>query len=323
LIYAAEQNGSVVAYRQQSGSTTVWTPQAADNPQLVNQSGDVAGSVFNLFNNSITMAGSGTNAIYTLAGADGSTRTFAVASYTLPCAPNTPVANQVTRQRPYLQQWTDSEGNYLTFAFGNDNTQPDWGLLNRITSSNGNFVQLDYDIYGHIIAINAADGRRLSYNYDSYGDLIGTTLPDASTISYTYSHQPNTGTSASGYYSEHLITQETKPEGRVLVNTYEPSNATVNPTASVTRRVSQQQATVGANNALVTSSKFTYSGTTSNSDGTWTGSTKVADANNLSGANSQQMEYDYTNSQITTIIDQLGQKIQHILHVGAALVEIG
>ncbi len=289
LIYAAEMDGSVVAYHQKTGSTTIWTPQVADNPQLVNQSENAAGSIFNLFNNTITMTGSGTNATYTLKGADGSIRTFQMASYP------TPGANGLTRQRPYLQKWQDPQGNYLTFTFGSDNTQPDWGFMNRISSSNGNFVQFNYDIYGHIISINAGDGRRLSYAYDSYGDLQTVTLPDASTISYTYNHKPNTGAVTNGFYSEHLIIQETKPEGRILANTYDNL-----------RRVTQQKATVGANNALITNATFTYSTNAPNADGTWTGNTKITDVNN------QITEYDYVNSNITLIKDQLGQTIQQV-----------
>ena len=153
LIYAAEMNGDVVAYRQKTGSTTVWAPQPDDNPQLVNQANGAAGSIFNLYNNSITMSGTGTSATYTLNGADGSTRQFAVASYPLTSGTTT-----ITRQRPYLQKWTDSKGNYLTFTSGTASTLPDWGMLNRITASNGNYIQFDYDIYGHIISRQRSSG---------------------------------------------------------------------------------------------------------------------------------------------------------------------
>jgi RHS repeat-associated protein len=285
VMYTAEMDGSVIAYSLKSGTTNTWVPMASNNPSLCNQRGDSVGSVFNPFNNKIVVAGAGTNAIYTLTGADGSVRTFNVASYP------TPGTNGVSRQRPYLKTWVDPQSNSLSFSFGTDTNSPDYGFLNRITACNGNFLQLNYDIYGHIISANAADGRRVGYAYDTYGDLVSVTRPDSSVIEYSYSHKPNTGTNATGYYSEHLLTQETKPGGRQLVNAYDAN-----------RRVTQQQACVGTGGALTVNGTFTYSSST-NADGTLSGSTQVKDAYN------KTTTYAYSGGQLTQVTDPLNQSV--------------
>ena len=288
VIYAAEMDGSVVAYRLQTGSSTRWIPTAADNPNLSNQQGDSMGSVYNLFNNRIDKVINSGTVTYILTGVNGSVRTFVVASYP------SPGAKGLTRQRPYLQKWVDPQGNTLNFTFGNNPLQPDFGFLNRIASSNGNFIQLNYDIYGHIISANAADGRRVFYGYDSFGDLVSVTRPDASIIQYNYSHKPNTGALTTGFYSEHLLTQEAKPAGRLLVNVYDAQ-----------RRVTQQAATVGPNSALTTNASFQYTNS-KNPDGTLTGTTLVADAFKRS------TRYDYAGSQIIKVTDPLNQTVQTV-----------
>ena len=285
IIYAAEMDGSVIGYSLKGGSTNIWIPQASNNPTLCNQKGNSVGSVFNPFNNKIVVTGAGTNAVYTLTGADGSVRTFNVASYP------TPGTNGFSRQRPYLKTWVDPQSNSLSFSFGTDTNSPDYGFLNRITACNGNFLQLNYDIYGHIISANAADGRRVGYAYDTYGDLVSVTRPDSSVIEYSYSHKPNTGTNATGYYSEHLLTQETKPGGRQLVNTYDAN-----------RRVTQQQACVGSGGALTVNANFSYN-TATNADGTLSGTNTVTDAY------SHTSTYTIGGGQITKITDPLNQSV--------------
>ena len=108
LIYAAEMDGSVIAYRQNAAGT-MWTPQVADNPQLVNESGQAAGSVFNLFNNTITRTGTESNntATYTLKGEDGSVRTFADKQF--PLFTKRLRTPSVNRQRPYLKSWVNPQ----------------------------------------------------------------------------------------------------------------------------------------------------------------------------------------------------------------------
>ena len=275
VIYAAEMDGSVVAYTG-TGTTPYahWVPQTSANPSLVNEHGNQTGGLTNLFNNRLDLSGS----TYTLTGADGSVRTFVTATYTTG-------SNGMNRTRPYLTKWQDPQGNNLTFSFGNTSGQNDYGFLNRITSSNGNYIQLDYDVYGHIVSANSGDGRLTSYTYDSYGDLTGVSRVDASQVGYTYEHQTQSVSGTAQTYSDHLLLQETKPNGRLLVNAYDGS-----------RRVTQQKANVGPNSSLVTNGTFIYNSTT-NGDGTISGTTSVIDAY------SRTTLYSCSNSLITQIAD--------------------
>jgi RHS repeat-associated protein len=362
LIYAAEMDGSVIVYRQQTSPTTRWIPQASDNPNMANVSGAAVGGMANPFNNRIdqsTTTISGTvYTSFTLTGADGSVRNFAVQSF-----PTTNGTTTVTRARPYLQKWTDNRGNYYNFSYGTSTNSPSYGQLTQISSSNGDFVGFDYDVNGHITQAFTGDGRFLYYQYDAFGDLTQVTLPDASTIQYDYQHvmSPSstgtlvtgtgtytgsgiitsdgnisissvnstgtlttTGTNAlaagdvvvisgatgntgiNGTYtvhsvsgnsftmytgiasaapdSTHLITQETKPNGRVLQNTYDSS-----------RRVLSQSATVGTNETLQQNASFNYGSPTPNGDMTVTGSTVITDVFG------NTTTYKYVESQITEI----------------------
>jgi RHS repeat-associated protein len=278
LIYAAEQDGSVITYRRQESPNSRWIPTPEDNPNLANMTDAGTGSVTNRFNNQIDQAVNGGETIYTLKGADGSVRNFKVQSY--------PVAGTdgLTRKRPYLQKWQDSRGNYYTFSFGNDSNSPSYGQLVRIQSSNGNHVGFYYDNYGHITEIFSGDGRRLYYDYDQYGDLLAVTLPDGSKHSYKYQHQRATEGTATTLYSTHLLVEERKPAGRVLQNEYDDK-----------RRVKTQRASVGPNSTLIVNGTFDYGDPVSNANGTATGTTSVTDANGNTTV------YSYVESQITNI----------------------
>jgi len=276
LIYAAEMDGSVIAYRRQGEeSSTTWIPNAADNPNLTNMADGSPGASKNLFNNRITQQKEGDVIIYTLAGVDGSIRTFKTLSF--------PVvgSDSLNRTRPYLQSWKDSQGNNYTFNFSNDKTTPDYGQLVVISSSNGNSIHFHYDTKGHIIQAFTHDGRILKYEYSAQGDLIKVTLPDASIITYDYEKTPNP--SGKGSYSTHLIVKETTPGGRILKNSYDSQ-----------RRVLTQAATVGTSPTPTLSATFRYDNN-ANADKTLTGTTKVTDVNkNIT-------TYTYANSQTTSI----------------------
>lgn len=283
LIYAAEMDGSVIAYKKQSA--TLWKPLPADNPNLCNMTGDVAGSVANMFNATIVKTTEGADTIYTLTSPDGSIRRFKVRSFA------TAEANGLIRQRPYLEKWTDSQGNFYNFTFGTDATATDYGKLTRVASSSGSFVGFTYDTFGHVTEAFTGDGRRVRYRYDKHGDLIEVTLPDATGIGYDYEHATKTVNNKPEIYSKHLIIRERKPEGRILENAYDAS-----------RRVTQQKATVGTNMVPVVNATFTYTHT-QNADKTITGNTKVKDAYN------RETTYEYVSSQITKITDPLNQVI--------------
>jgi YD repeat-containing protein len=239
VIYEAEPDGSVIAFRQMTNNSTSFKPIASDNPELNNFSSEGIGTCANLFNSSITNFNVGTNQFYELIGADGSMRTFQVQSYPISNATNT-----IYRQRPYLSKWQDAQGNYYLFSYGTDGTQADYGQVRRIQSSNGNFIGFYYDEYQHIIEAYAGDGRILYYGYDAHGDLISVTLPDASQIQYVYQNI----TTSSNTYSTHLISQEIKPDGRILENIFDNTN-----------RVIAQLATVGLDLNLYTNAQFVYS----------------------------------------------------------------
>ena len=283
LIYAAEMDGSIVAYRQTATNANVWLPQPKDNPMLNNNSSMGIGSVGNLFNNRLQLSTPGGTNTYSLTGADGSARMFIVASY--------PVGT-FTRQRPYLNQWQDNRGNFYTFQYGTNSTQPDYGEVNRIQSSNGNFVWFEYDVYGHIIAAHTGDGRILNYVYDQYGDLTSVTLPDQMEIDYVYQHANYVTNSITNVYSTHLIVEEDKPDGRVLQNIYDSQ-----------RRVTNQLSTAGVDLNPVRTATFAYTNNFSLTSPTnlLTGVTVISDYFNHSTT------YYYTNSLVRKIVDPLNQ----------------
>ena len=285
LIYATEMDGTTVAYRQTVTNANFWLPQPQDNPMLNNNSSIGIGSIGNLFNNRLQLSiVSGTNT-YTLTGADGSIRTFTQQSFPI---------STFTRQRPYLNKWQDSRGNFYTFQFGTDSTQPDYGEVNRIQSSNGNFVGFYYDVYGHIIKAYTGDGRWLYYVYDEYGDLTSVTLPDQMEIDYLYQHANYVTNGVTTVYSTHLIVEEDKPDGRVLQNIYDSQ-----------RRVTNQLTTAGVSLTPVRTATFAYTNNYNLSSPTnlLTGVTVISDYFN------HPTTYYYTNSLVRRIVDPLNQAI--------------
>ncbi len=291
VIHAAEMDGSVIVYRKQSA--TLWQPTTADNPHLINVNGEAMGSTGNLFNAKIVKSTSGSDTFYELSGPDGSTRRFKVRSFP------TGGTNGVSRERPYLQRWTDNRGNYYDFSFNNDSTLANYGQLSRIQSSNGNYLGLYYDTFGHITEVYSGDGRRLYYRYDKFGDLVEVTLPDASTIKYDYERSTETIGGKTEVISKHLLVRETKPAGRILENVYDGQG-----------RVTTQRATVGTNLVPVVNATFVYNNTV-NTDKTLTGNTLVTDAY------SRQGRYDYINSQLTKITDPLTLEINQVWFTSA------
>ena len=286
-IYAADMDGAVLAYAQTATNASVWLPSLAANPQLNNNTTAGAGGLVNRLRDRIVQSVNGSTTNYTLFGADGSTRIFQVMTF------NNGVLNQT---RPYLQTWTDSRGNYYTFTFGTNSTQPNFGEVTRIQCSNGNYLGFDYDIYSHIVDAYCGDGRRLNYEYDQYGDLVTVTLPDETTRSYVYQHASQAVTNGSAYYSTHLITEEDKPDGRVLQNFYDSQ-----------RRVTNQLSTAGVDLTPVRVASFIFSNNyalTNSFTNAITGYTLIVDGNGNTN------RYDYTNSLITKITDPLNQTVQ-------------
>ena len=288
VIYAAEMDGSVLAYRQQASNTNLFLPTAQDNPTLNNNNGAGIGSTANLFHNRLVRYVSATNLIYQLFGVDGSVRTFSTNSFPLVGATNT-----ITRLRPYITSWSDNRGNAYYFQFGTNVTATDYGQVNRVESSNGNFIELLYNPMGYITEGFTGDGRFVQYAYDDYGDLVQVTLPDASQINYEYEHYNYVTNGTTVLDSDHLILKELKPDGRELDNAYDTQ-----------RRVVSQMSTVGSDLNTYTNAQFTYVNNfqlTNSVTNTISGYTLLEDVNN------NYVRYDYTNGLITLITDQLGR----------------
>lgn len=290
-IYAADMDGAVLAYVRTATNASVWLPTPAANPQLVNNTEAGAGGLVNRLRDRLVESVNGATTNYTLYGADGSVRSFQVMTF------DNGILNQT---RPYLLQWTDSRGNFYTFAYGTNPSQPDFGQARRVRCSNGNYLGFYFDIYGHIIEAYCGDGRRVLYEYDQFGDLVTVTLPDQTTRQFVYQHATQSVTNGSVVtqqpYSTHLIVEENKPDGRSLVNRYDSQ-----------RRVTNQLSTAGADLTPVDTATFVYANNfnlTNSYTNTITGYTLVIDAYNRTN------RYDYASGLITKITDPLGQTLE-------------
>lgn len=282
LIYAAELDGTVLAYRLTNG---VWKVLPKDNPSLNNNSTYGIGSAANLFN-SVLRTNNGTN--YVVSAPDGSTRTYQTMSFGVAAG-----TGSQSRTRPYLVSWQDHAGNYAQFFYGSNAAGNDYGQLNRINMANGNTLVFKYDFYGRITQAITGDGRFVNYTYDDYGDLATVTLPDNSQCQYQYQHYTFVTNGTTYTDSYHLMTQEIKPNGRIVANNYDAM-----------RRVTNQMATVGTNLVLVTNAYFFYSNNVTNQASSTnqfvSGTTRVEDVFH------NPTTYYYTNNMITNTVDSLG-----------------
>jgi YD repeat-containing protein len=282
--YASEPDGSVLVFIQIG--TDLWAPTTTNNPTLNNYTTSGIGSIANRFNARIARVfTNGVNKSY-LTNTDGSLRIFEEKSF--------PLSAGIDRLRPYLTKWFDHRGNFYTFEYGTNSTQPDYGQVRRVLSSSGNLVGFQYDVYGRITQAYALDGRRVTYRYDEHGDLVQVTLPDASEWQFEYQHLNWTTNGVTYRYSTHLLTRELKPDGRALQNEYDSL-----------RRVTNQWATVGADLRLVRNATFRYTNSFSltNLTALLTGTTTVLDYTN------RVLRYFYTNGLIRRITDPLNQSI--------------
>jgi len=286
-IYAADMDGAVLAYVHSTSNTNLWTPTLAANPQLNNNTTAGAGGLVNRLRDYILRSVNGSVTNYTLYGADGSLRLFQFMKFN---------SGVITNARPYLLQWTDNRGNYYTFAYDTNPADANFGQMQRIQCSNGNYLCFDYDIYGHMIDAYSGDGRWMYYVYDEYGDLVTVTLPDNTTRSYQYQHGTQAISGGSATYSTHLIVEEDKPDGREVINAYDSQ-----------RRVTNQLSTAGSDLNPIRTATFIYTNNfvlTNSYTNTITGTTYVIDGNHHTN------RYDYSNNLITKVTDPLGQTIQ-------------
>lgn len=303
-IYAAEADGSVIAYIQTN--STLWLPTLVENPHLNNLTYTDPGRVGNVLLSRLEKYSDSSSTNYILRSPDGSWRQFEVRAY--------PVVGTngvfVDRARPYLKTWTDNRSNYLKFVYESESNSPSYGQVKQIVSSSGNYAGFVYDTYGHVTEAYVGDGRRLYYDYDSYGDLTKVRLPDNAEFQFEYLHDfyPTNYLATNNYvvttnvvtntFSTHLLIREVKPDGRILVNEYDEQ-----------RRVTNQWSTVGSDLKLVRNASFVYSNNfnysaltnVSGQTNTISGYTTIKDAYN------QVTRYDYTNGLISKVTDPLNQ----------------
>ena len=73
--------------------------------------------------------------------------------------------------------------------------------MTHIQSSNGNYLNLDYNTGGYVSDAYTSDGQSVSYQYDDFGDLVLAVSPDESEETYEYQHVPftNNGTTVFGF----------------------------------------------------------------------------------------------------------------------------
>lgn len=287
LAYAAEMDGSVIAYRQQSTNLNLYLPSPADNPHWSNVRGGSQGGTGNLMNSRLVRALGGTTN-YTLHGADGSRREFVERSFPLTAGGET-----FPRTRPYMDTWLDHAGNALWFHFGEDPLEVDYGQLRRVESSSGPILNLYYDTAGRVTEIAAGDGRRVGYEYDEHGDLVGVTRPDGSEYRFEYLHGSHAVGNRTETFSHHLIVREEKPGGRLLLNAYDAQ-----------RRVTNQWATVGADLDPVRNATFTYA-----NDFDLTNGASVSGQTTAVDAYDRATVYRYASGLITNIAEPLNRQI--------------
>ncbi|MEO0510374.1 MAG: DUF6531 domain-containing protein, partial [Verrucomicrobiota bacterium] len=277
LIYAAEMDGSVLAYEKDLNNSDRWNVTISANPSLSNHSESGVGSLANRYGNYIERVGDR----YTLYSNSGEVRIYDMDEY--------PIGGLVDRRRPYLQSWSDASGNNFAFSYIEDSDAFGYGDLYQIKSSNGNAVTFSYGDNHRPSMIATHDGRILRYYYDQFGDLRRVTLPDGYEIRYTYQLALDQN---GDDISTHLLIREEKPLGRVLENDYDGD-----------RRVLRQRATVGESNALIENASYAYHHTHASGDAA-TGYTLVT------AVNGGVTRYDYTDGLITSITDAETNQIQ-------------
>jgi RHS repeat-associated protein len=272
-------------------SGLTWMPTLAANPQLNNNTVAGVGGLANRLRDYIVRSVNSSVTNYTLYGADGSIRLFQFMNFN---------SGVITNARPYLVQWTDNRGNFYTFSYDTNSADANFGQMQRIQCSNGNFLGFDYNTYGHIIDAYSGDGRWMNYDYDDFGDLVTVTLPDETTRSYQYQHSTqsvtNGGVVTKLPYSTHLLVEKDQPDGRALINTFDSQ-----------RRVTNQLSTAGTDLNPIRTATFTYANNfilTNSYTNAISGYTLIVDGNGNTN------RYDYTNNLITKITDPLNQTVQ-------------
>ncbi len=152
-LYAAEEDGTMIAYRHNKQSDR-WEVFAEDNPDLCNLKQDPLNNTANPFNAYIK-----NDILYR----DNGSRSFF--------------------QNGLLQKIINATGNTLIFTYSPKKR------LKRIESAYGAFFEFNYTPDGLINEIYSQDGRHITYDYNLQGDLWKITLPNGANIVYEYDSQ--------------------------------------------------------------------------------------------------------------------------------------
>ena len=286
-IQAPDTDGSLIVFRRQTGSTTVWSPTLADNPGLAVSPGGPR----NMFRSTLVQSTAGDGTVsYRWNLPDGSSRNYVVRSF-----PITVAAQVISQECPYLTTIIDNRGNTLNFTYCNNPLLNEFGRVTQIDSSNGGSVSLSYNAAGLITLAVAGDGRWVSYIYDGAGDLVRVQLPDGTQTVYEYGD--------SNGVPNHLLVRATSPDGRVLQNDYDFKG-----------RVAIQRAEVDPARpaSLVVNATFNYAV----DDNGAIYSTEVTDGNN--GCT----HYEINHGLITKITDPLGHIVTQTWY-GTSSTETG
>ncbi len=297
LIYAAEEDGSVFVYvpDDELAEPLKWKLSKDYNPELSNKTSSGIGGLNNKYNQTIEKSIVGTDTLYTLKGSDGSIRVFKM---------------QSSQTIPYLDTWTDANGNFVKVDYYSDPNDFGYSKVSRIISNDERFLLFTYDRRNRLIKITSHDGRVVQYQYDDQHDLRKVILPDNTEIKYEYkidtiglSLLGNVITEVDiGIHSTHQIKKIIRPDSRILQNEYDDKG-----------RVVKQWATVGNDLQIVRNATYVY-GDLVELNGSISGWTRVYDVFNApSGTPINDTNctlYEYTDQQITKIKDPLGQSIE-------------
>ncbi len=195
-IKKASLNGSVLCYKNEKDGggnpTNIWRPLVEDNPQIENYNDGRIGGTNNPFHCYLEKEIDGSDTIYWAHMPDGSKTKYVVRSYPVlfDLGPDG-IADTgddvfVQRERPYFDYHEDALGNRITAIFYEDTDDLGYGYLKRLSSSNGNWLELFYNNANQMTKVRTNDGRSVEYDYNSFGDLTKVVRADRSVVNYDY-----------------------------------------------------------------------------------------------------------------------------------------
>jgi RHS repeat-associated protein len=205
-----EYDGSVIEYNYYSDNDTTVTlkPDLATNPELANFSDSGVGASSSYLGNQIVFyKATGTFVYHSYTGLK---KTFVYAKHMKD--------GEVVKERLYLTETEDLNGNYLKYEYYDDNegdiNNNGYGLPKRITNKSGSYVDFQYEGEGRVSKITSSDKREVQYFYDNLLNLVKVIDPAGKVTQYEYAR------SEDGYLT-HNLCRIIKPENRILENIYD------------------------------------------------------------------------------------------------------